>query len=61
MSGSTDGARCYVRPPLNDIIYRTLVSAHVPSRLEHPGLLRSDGKRPDGVTIVPWECGRLLV
>ncbi len=33
----------------------------MPSTLEPPDLLRSDGKRPDGVTIVPWECGRLLV
>ena len=33
----------------------------MPSRLEPPGLLRSDGKRPDGVTVVPWRCGKLLV
>ena len=46
---------------VNDIIHRTLVSAHVPSRLEPPGLLRSDGKRPDGVMVVPWRCGKLLV
>ena len=46
---------------VNDIIHRTLVSAHVPSRLEPPRLLRSDGKRPDGVTVVPWRCGKLLV
>ena len=46
---------------MNDIIHRTLVAAHVPSRLEPPGLLRSDGKRPDGVTVVPWKCGKLLV
>ena len=30
--------------------------AHVPSRLEPSGLYRSDGKRPDGVSIVPWKC-----
>ena len=49
--------------PLNDIIHRTLASAHVPSRLESPGLNRSDGKRPDGVTTVPGSslCGMLLV
>ena len=38
---------------LKDIIHRTLASAHVPSRLKPPGLNRSDGKRPDGVTTVP--------
>ena len=24
-------------------------------------LLKSDGKRPDDVTVVPWKCGKLLV
>ena len=38
--------------------HRALVSAHVPSP---SGLYRSDGKRPDGVSIVPWKCGQLLV
>ena len=40
---------------------RALVAAHVPSRLEPSGLYRSNGKRPDGVSIVPWKCGQLLV
>ena len=35
--------------------------AHVPSRLEPSGLYRSGGKRPNGVSIVPWKCGQLLV
>ena len=38
-----------------------LSSAKVPSRLEPSGLYRSDGKRPDGITIVPWKNGKLLV
>ena len=38
-----------------------LAVVHVPSRLEPSGLCRSDGKRPDGVSIVPWKCGQLLV
>ena len=46
---------------VNETIHRALVSAHVPSRLEPSGLYRSDGKRPDGVLIVPWKCGQLLV
>ena len=46
---------------VNEIIHRALVSAHVPSRLEPSGLYRSDGKRPDGISIVPWKCGQLLV
>ena len=43
------------------IIHRTLSSAGIPSRLEPPGLSRSDGKRPDGVTLAPWSLGRPLV
>ena len=28
---------------------------------ERQGLCRSDGKRPDGLTLVPWQSGRSLV
>ena len=46
---------------VNDIIHRTLAAAKVPSRLEPSGLYRTDGKRPDGITVVPWKSGKLLV
>jgi len=46
---------------LNDIIHRALASAKVPSHLEPSGLYRVDGKRPDGITVVPWSCGKLFV
>ncbi len=46
---------------LNDIVKRALSSAKIPSRLEPPGLVRSDGRRPDGVTLATWKSGRLLV
>lgn len=46
---------------LNDIIRRALVSVHVPAVLEPNGLARDDGKRPDGMTLVPWRLGRPLV
>lgn len=46
---------------LNDVLRRALVSAGVPCTLEPPGLSRTDGKRPDGLTLVPWERGRCLV
>ena len=36
---------------------RALASAGYPSSLEPVGLSRSDGKRPDGVTNVPWSKG----
>ncbi|CAG9138310.1 unnamed protein product, partial [Plutella xylostella] len=46
---------------INDIVRRALVSADVPAVLEPPGLSRTDGKRPDGLTMVPWEKGRSLL
>ena len=46
---------------LNDVIRRSLAAAHILSTLEPTGLCRADGKRPDGLTIVPWKCGRSLV
>ena len=38
---------------VNDIIQQVLDSAKIPSHLQPLGLYRSDGKRPDGATIVP--------
>jgi hypothetical protein len=38
-----------------------LTSVHVNSTLEPNGLSRDDGKRPDGMTLVPWNKGQPLV
>ena len=46
---------------LNDVIHRSLSSAGIPACLEPSGLSRSDGKCPDGLTLVPWEHGRPIV
>lgn len=46
---------------INDVIRRAFVSAKVPAILEPVGLARDDGKRPDGLTLVPWKMGRPLV
>ena len=45
---------------LNDIIWRALARANVPSVKEPPGLFRSDGKRPDGLTMIPWHDGKCM-
>ena len=37
-----------------NVIKRALSSAQIPSMLEPTGLSRSNGKRPDGLTIAPW-------
>ena len=34
--------------------------ADVPSTKEPAGLLKGDGKRPDGLTVMPWQSGRSL-
>lgn len=46
---------------LNDLIYRALVRAGVPSRKEPTGLSRTDNKRPDGLTLIPWAVGKAAV
>ena len=45
---------------INDVIYRALNKAGVPSIKEPSGVLRSDGKRPDGLTQIPFEAGRCV-
>ncbi|XP_065315661.1 uncharacterized protein LOC135924531 [Gordionus sp. m RMFG-2023] len=45
----------------NTIIQHALKSAQIPSTLEPHGLFRSDGKRPDGISQIPWRRGQLLV
>jgi hypothetical protein len=46
---------------VNDIISRALRTAEVPNVREPPGCSRQDGKKPDGLTLVPWKRGRSLV
>ena len=43
---------------LNDLICRALSSAGLPSTKEPTGLSRTDGKRPDGLSLIPWKNGK---
>lgn len=45
---------------LNDIIARAFTSAGVPVMKEPTGLSLSDGRRPDGLTLIPWQKGKCL-
>ena len=45
---------------LNDLVTRVFVAAGVPVAKEPLGLVRQDGKRPDGVTLIPFTSGMSL-
>ena len=45
---------------VNDIIWRAMQRAKIPAAKEPPCLLRSDNKRADGVTLIPWKQGKCL-
>jgi len=42
------------------LVARSFASAGVPVTKKPAGLFRSDGKRPDGVSLVSWQSGKLL-
>ncbi|KAJ4431611.1 hypothetical protein ANN_20210 [Periplaneta americana] len=46
---------------INNIISRSLTSCDIPTLLEPSGISRSDGKRPDGLTLIPWSKGKSLI
>jgi len=46
---------------INEIVKRALVLAEFPARREPTGLCRKDGKRPDGVTLFPFNKGKCLL
>ena len=41
-----------------DIIWRAVGATGIPAVKEPFGLDRQDGKRPDGLTLLPWHGGR---
>jgi len=45
---------------LNDVIARSFSAAGIPVMKEPLGLSSRDGKRPDGLTLVPWSSGKPL-
>ena len=46
---------------INDIIYRALVKANIPSKKEPRGLNRDGSeKRVDGCTLIPWQRGKSI-
>ena len=45
---------------LNETIWRALVSANVPAKLEPKEILKVDQRRPDGLALIPWKHGNAL-
>ena len=46
---------------INDLVWRALSRANIPSCKEPNGLSRSDGRRPDGMTFFSWKSGKALL
>ena len=55
------GGRHARHSELNAIVHRSLAAINQPSILEPVGMTRSDGRRPDGLTLFPWQAGKPLV
>jgi len=45
---------------LNDVIARALTAAGIPVSKEPSGLFHNDVRRPDGITLVPWQAGKAV-
>ena len=45
---------------LNDLVWRAMATADILAFKEPSGLLRTDKKRPDGVTHLPWKQGKCV-
>ena len=45
---------------INDVIWRAIKRVKIPTHKEPTGLILSDGKRPDGATLIPWSRGEAM-
>lgn len=61
LSCKKSAGRFFRHATVNQCIKRALGTIDIPSILEPCGLLREDGKRPDGMSVVPWSRGQCLV
>ena len=59
LSCRRSGGRISIHQSANETIRRALVSGGIPAVLEPVGVAREDGKRPDGMSLIPWEEGLL--
>jgi len=45
---------------MNDLVWHAHSKTDIPAVREPSGLFRTDGKRPDGVTLISWKSGRCM-
>ena len=57
LSCQHSGGRLPCHASVNETIRRALVSGVVPAVLKPIGVCRDDGKRPDGMSLIPWWRG----
>ena len=55
------GGRIPWNAAANETIRHALVSGGVPAVLEPVGVRRTDGRRLDGMSLIPWSWGLLLL
>ena len=55
------GSVRHARHTINDLIARMLLRAEVPCMKKPAGLSRSDGKRPNRLSLIPWKAGKSAV
>jgi len=58
-SSSTDSSTAR-HQSFNDVVSRAFASTGITATKEPSGLVRGDGKYPDGLTVVPWQSGKPL-
>jgi len=46
---------------VNNIYSHAFSSTDIPNIIQPPGISRVDGKRPDGMTLIPWSRGKSLI
>ena len=60
LSCRRSSARQQRHTKLNDVIWRAIKRAQKPVAKKPVGLSRTDGKRPDGATLISWSRGKPL-
>ena len=46
---------------LNDVIWRALSAANIPVAKKPSGVVRSEVKRPDSLTLIPWKLSLIHI